>query len=256
MRKVRKDRSAQALVLTALLIALIILSTKVYVLEVNRVQTGEDLLSPEAFTRNVRLGSRSLVIGVLVNASHGGNQTLEPNIERWVSFAKERYYHGECSLSFNLEEEAPYSSGLWISWGEDGFGVSSAAVDFSLTLTGEGVEIDVVYSINVTTSLSVSAVSRWWAGTHMINVTIHLYNEGEPALAKNITVYYETEDGWMDASLLESYQLEDFGNGTYVASFSVGPPRTFNRGIMVGCHDQRDIYVQANTTCTDLEWLG
>jgi len=252
MRKIKKDRSAQALILTALLIALIILSTKVYVLKVNRIPSEEDSFSSESFVRNVKLGSRNLVIGCLANISQGGdNQNLESNVERWVSFVRERYYYGECSLSFELYGTTPYSSGLWISWGDDGFGVTSADVEFSLTLTSEGTEANVVYSTNVTTSLSISAVSTWEGGIHTINVTIHLYNEGEPALAKNITVYYETLSGWMDASLLESYQLEDFGNGTYVASFTVGPPRTLNRGIMVKCYDQREIYVQANTTCTD-----
>jgi len=253
MRRLRKNSSGQVLILTALLIALIVISAEAYVLEVNQALQVEESSSPVDFARIVRIGSRNLMIGSLANISQGGdNQTLRDNLERWISFVKEQYYHGECTISFELCETSPYSSGLWMSWGADGSGVTSAKTDFSLNLTSEGAEINVDFSINVTTSISVYAISVWESGIHTINVTISLYNEGDPALAKNITVYYWTKAGWADAGLLGSYNLEDFGNGTYRATFTVGAPRTWNRPILVNCYDQREIYVQASTTCVDL----
>ena len=254
MRNLRQNRSGQVLILAALAVALMIASTIVYVYQTSRVLNEEHPFSPEEFVRIVKLGSRNLVIGSLANISYGGaNQTLETNLDRWGSFVEAQYYFGECSLGFELCEDAPYSSGLRIIWGDNGSGITSAKVDFSLNLTSEGADVDVVYPVNVTTSLSISAVSQWQQGYHEINVTIHLYNEGEPALAKNLTVYYQNLFGaWVNAGSLDSYLLEDFGNGTYKASFTVGPPRISDREIMVECYDQREIYVKATTICEDI----
>jgi len=255
MRGLKNNRSGQVLVLAALAIAFIISATLVYVYEASRVSGSERLSSPGDYVRIVKLGSMNLVIGTLANISHGGDdRILESNLERWGSFVQRQHYLGEFSLGFELCEDAPYSSGLRMSWGDDGFGVTSASADFSVNLTDSGTDVTVDYSVNVTTSVSVGAVSRWAANTHWINVTVNLCNEGEPALANNLTVYYETNDGgWEDAGLLDDYLLVDSGNGTYVASFTVGPPRMHDRGIRVECYDLREIHVEATTTCTDIE---
>jgi len=255
MKRLRKNRSGQVLILAALAIAFIISATLVYIHETSRVSSGEHLSSPGDYVRIIKLGSRNLMIGTLANISHGGdNRNLQSSLERWGLFVGRQYYLGELSLGFELCEDAPYSSGLWMNWGGDGFGVTSASADFSVNLTSEGTDVTVGYSVNVTTSVSVGAMSRWVANTHWINVTIILCNEGEPALAKNLTVYYETTDGgWEDAGLLDDYLLEDSGNGTYVASFTVGPPQMQDRGIRAECYDLREIYVEATKTCTDID---
>ena len=254
MREFKRNRSGQALILAALAIALIISSTIVYVYEMSQASSSDHPFSPKDYVRVVKLGSRNLVVGLLANISRGGeNRTLETNLERWGSFVEKEYYFGECSLHIELCEDTPYSSGLWMLWGENGSGVTSAEADFSLNLTSEGTEMTVLYVINVTTSISIDAASEWQSDKHEITVTIFLCNEGAPAFGKNLTVYYEgTGGGWMDAGLLDSYSLTDFGNGTYVAGFSVGPPQTANRSILVECYDRREIYVEATTTCADV----
>ena len=254
MRRLRKNRSGQVLILTALAIAFIISSVMVYVYQTSRNLNDERSSMLNGFVRNIKLGSRNLVIGSLANISWGGsNETLGDNLQRWGVFLESHYYLGECSFGFELCEDYPYSSGLWIFWGTDGFGVSSAKVDCSLNLTDENGELTAVYSVNVTSHILVNATSRWLLGLHQINVTIHVFNEGSPALCKNLTVYYQDKLGnWHEAGLLDSYFLEDYGNGTYVARFIVGPPRVENRGIRVECFDQREIYVEAITTCEDI----
>ena len=72
------------------------------------------------------------------------------SFERWCSFVESQYYYGKCVLGFNLCETSPYSSGVWVSWGTDGSGVTSCKADFSMNLTNEGTEITVDYAVNVT----------------------------------------------------------------------------------------------------------
>jgi len=254
MRRLRKNNSGQVLILAALAIAFIISSVMVYVYQTSRSLSEECPSKLNGFVRNVKLESRNLVVGSLANISWGGsNETLRSNLQRWGSFIESHYYLGECSFSFDLCEEYPYSSGVRLFWGTNGFGVSSAKVDCSLNLTDENGELTTRYSVNVTSHIIVNATSQWIPSLHRINVTIHVFNEDSPALCKNLTVYYQDLSGnWHDAGLLDSYVLEDYGNGTYVARFTVGPPRIENRGIRVECFDQREIYIEATTTCEDI----
>jgi len=254
MRRLRRNNSGQVLILAALAIAFIISSVMVYVYQTSRSLSMERSSIMNGFVRNIKLGSRNLVIGSLANISWGGsNETLSNNLQRWESFVESHYYLGESAFSFELYEDSPYSSGLRILWGTNGFGVSSAKVDFSLNLTDESGDLTARYSVNVTTHITISATSQWISGVHLINVTINVFNEGSPALCKNITVYYKDEWGnWHNAGLLNNYILEDYGNGTYLARFIVGPPRVYNREIQVECFDQREIYVEATTTCEDI----
>jgi len=254
MKMLKKNTSGQVLILAALAMALIISSAIIYAYQIRAAIRGENHSMLGYFVRNVKLESRNLVIGSLANISQGGsNETLRTNLQRWGSFLESHYYLGECSFSFELCEDAPYSSGLRIFWGANGFGVSSAKVDCSLSLTDENGEFNTGYSVNATSHIRVNATSQQLLSQYQINVTIRVFNEGSPALCRNLTVYYKDKSGaWHDAGLLDSYVLQDYGNGTYVARFTVDPPRVANREIRVECFDQREIYVEAKTTCVDI----
>jgi hypothetical protein len=84
-----------------------------------------------------------------------------------------------------------------------------------------------------------------------INITINLLNEGTPALAKQITVYYKRLDSWLTIDETNNYMILDYGNGTYLASFVARIP---GQDVEVSAHvfDQREIYVQANSTSTQI----
>lgn len=254
MKKLRKNSSGQVLILSALAIAFIILSVMVYVYQTSMSLSENRPNSLKSFLRNVKLESLNLVIGSLANISWGGSgDVLRYNFDRWGSFIESHYYLGECSFSFELYEDGLYSSGIRIFWGTDGFGVSSARVDCSLNLTDENGKITTEYSVNVTSSIKINATSKWTLSLHQINVTINVSNEDSPALCKNLTVLYKDYVGnWQQANLLSSYILEDYGNGTYIARFTVGPPRVENREILVKCFDQREIRVEASTRCIDV----
>jgi len=251
MRKIKKNGSAQVLILAALAIALIISSTQLYVFQLSQVSSGGNPFSPQDFVRIVKLGSRNLMIGLLANISHGGNsQALENSLERWASFVEGNYHFGESSLKSDLCVNTPYSSGLWISWEESGSGVTSVKADFHMNLTSKDVTMNVDYSVNITTYIFISGTSTYVNATHKrINVKSTLCNEGAYALVKNLTVYYRMSTDWLNAGLIDGYSLEDFGNGTYRSSFvieSLDPVE-----ILVQSYDRRDIFVRANATCTD-----
>ena len=248
MRSFRRNCSGQVLVLAALAIALIISSTMVYVFQMAEAQSLGHPSSSDDYVRTVKLSTRNLVIGSLADISYGGNTTtLGTNLERWCSFVENQYYLGKSHVSFALCERSPYSSGLRLFWGTAGFGVTSAKVDFSMGLTDETTEMSAVYSVNVTTSIYVSGVHQEYSPNwYAVNVTIHVNNEWEPALAKNFTVYHESETGWQNSGLLSGYYSEDFGNGTYRASFVC---QNFVNDVSVRLYDWREIFVQANATC-------
>jgi hypothetical protein len=245
MKEFRRNRSGQVLILAALAIAFIISSTIVYVYQNSHVLDAKQSVSANDAVRIVKSGSRNLVIGSLAKISCGGdNDTLGSNLERWSSFVESQYYSGHCVLSYDLCEDSPYSSGLWMSWGEDGLGVTSAKADFSMALTDGGTEISANYPVNVTSSISISG--SFLADpplSYNVSMIIHVRNEGGPALAKNLTVRYQNASGWWDVGELGSYSLADYGNGTYGVSFTV--PWSWTYWVSASVYDTREILVQA-----------
>jgi hypothetical protein len=149
---------------------------------------------------------------------------------------------------------APYQDGVWISWGQDGVGVSSACVDFVLNCSGLSSTLFSEYSVNITSTISVNGNYATVNGSlKAASVTFTLLNEGKPALARNFTVFYE-EDGSLSTEewiTTQSPSVTDYGNGTYLISFTA---ETLNPGdpliVSVLCQDSRSILVQANVTCS------
>ncbi len=244
MRSLRSNRSGQVLIIAALAVALLISSTIVYTYQTSRVTNVSQPFAVQDFVRNVKLGSRNLVIGCLVDITGGGTTILNTNLDRWIDFVKSQYYLGECVLDFELCDDEPYSYGLWQSWNEDGCGVSSAKADFTLNLSDSEIEVVVTFPVNVTSSvLSYGAHYSNPAFWQDINMTINLYNEGEPALAEDLEVYYQHTSGWRNAEQLSSYSLADYGNGTYRVFFTVS--RFWTHQLSIRTYDQRNIYVQS-----------
>jgi hypothetical protein len=244
MRRLRNNHSGQILIIAALAIAFLITSTIVYTYQISQVTNTDQPFTAQDFVRNVQLGSRNLIIGSLANISNGrSNETLETVLNRWSSFVESQYYLGRCTLGYELCEDSSYSSGLWISWGDDGSGVTGAKVDFSMALTDGGTEMSVNYPVNITSSLSTSgAYSGNATFGYNVSMVIHVSNEGEPALAKNLTVYYKTSSGWLEAGQLGSYSLNDYGNGTYSVSFTI--LGSWTSWVSVNLYDEREIFVQ------------
>jgi len=249
----KRNRSGQVLLVGVLIIALLLLSTEIYVYDLGKAieEAKQNPLSDLILA--VRLGSQHVVVGSLANISQGGtNQTLEINLKRWSSFVGRFYQSGKCILNFSLRETAPYSSGIWISWRTNGLGVSGAYTNFTLRLLDRGTDVNLEYAINTTTTLLIQGTYKEMLGnSKKVNVTCNLLNEGKPALAGNLTLYYNNLDDWLVPGPQNNYTIIDYGNGTYFISFIAD---ISSSAVEVSVHalDQREICVQANVTCTEI----
>jgi len=235
------------------IIALLLLSTELYVYDLGKTIDEANQNSFGDFIFAVRLGSKHVVVGSLANVSKGGvNQTLGINLEEWSSFVGRQYQFGKCILNFSLGETHPYASGIWISWGTNGTGVSGAYANFTLKLLDRGVDVNLKHVINITTTLLIkSTYKQMQDNKKQVNVTCKLLNEGTYALAKNFTLYYNNSSDWIVPGPQNNYTLMDYGNGTYFMSFVADIP-SVNVEVSVHTHDWREIYVQTNVTSTEI----
>jgi hypothetical protein len=250
MRK--KNCSGQILLVGILVIALLLLSTELYVYDLGKALDEGNRNSFSDFILAVKAGSKHVVIGSLANVSQGGtNQIFRNNLERWSSFVGSRYQFGKCILNFTIREVSPYSSSIWIHWGTNGLGVSGAYANFTLQLRDRGTDVDLRYAVNITTTLLIQGTYKGMLGdSKQVNVTCSLLNEGEPALAENFTLYYKNLDDWLTPGPQNNYTVINYGNGTYFMSF-VADISSSPVEVSVHASDQKHIYVQANVTCTE-----
>ncbi len=249
-QKKRRRNSGQMLIITALAISLLLVSTFYYVFEVGNSGNNSTQASLNNYILMIKLGSTRTVLSSLVNVTYNGDSAvLAENLERWKETLKNECIFGLCVLNTQIWNVSPYSSGFWIDWGANGNGVSSSYVKFNLTIYGREVEAQLEYLVNVTTSLVVKGTYSQVEGLEKhIELTCEIFNEGTPALAQNFTVHYNNGSSWTQA---QNYSLNDYGNGTYRITFNAYIA-TSTVQVSVGAHDLRQVYVQTNTTCTQV----
>jgi hypothetical protein len=201
----------------------------------------------------VKQGSTHVVVGSLANISNGGSENiLDLNLREWASFIGNQYLHGKSVLNYTLQESLPYSSGIWLYRGTSGVGVSSTYANFTHEVSGLREEIQQSYFTNVTTSLMISSTNHMLNATaREITITLHVFNEAVPALARQVTVYYRVSNNWFIPNESNDFAFQNHGNGTYVASFIATFPTA---DVEVSTHviDQRGIFVLANMTSTEV----
>lgn len=249
----QQENSGQILLIAAFIIASLLLSAQLYVMDVGKTISETEADSLNDFIFAIKLGSNNVVTGSLANISNGGQiNVLMGNLQRWSDFIGGQYQFGKNVLNYALGETALYSAGVWTYWGTGGFGVSSAYTDFTYKLSDREVELDQTYPINITTTLLVESTCQTLTGNEkQVNVTINVLNEANSALANEITVYYKSTEGWLAADTANNYTFIGFGNGTYTVSFQADIP---SETVEVSAHvvDQRGIYVRTNATGTHI----
>jgi hypothetical protein len=229
--------------------ALILLSAQVYVFNVQMSTFSLDSNSLSDYIAAIKLGSRNVVTGSLSNISNNGVPSiLAANLDHWATLVGAQSQFGRSTLSYTEEESSPYSSGIWLSWSTQGYGVTSSVVHFAFNLSDREVDADLSYTVNVTTRLSVEGAWKTIFGDEkQVNVTINLMNEGKPALAQQITLYYRFSTSWLALNASSNYAITDYGNGTYLASFNASIPSSTVE-VSLSVIDQRQIFVKANAT--------
>lgn len=250
-RSLKRNSSGQVIIITALLVATLLLSTAIYVFETEKevptANTGQnDVFS--AYQQSIR----NTLISALANVTNGGDPAvLTSDLNQLTAAITNESYQAILQMNYTPLNTAPYQNGIWISWGTDGQGVSSASASFAFNCSGSSASSNLEYDVSVTTEADLSAYLQLNGNYTQANLTVNVLNEGKPALAQNFTFYFENAaSGWVKA---DSPSITDFGNGTYLAFFMVATNQISNPlPVSVLCQDKRGISVEANATCTNI----
>jgi hypothetical protein len=249
-RQGNRGKSGQALIVTALIIVLLSLSAVYYVIETEKAEVVSQNLVDSNFSM-AELGTRNTMISALANLSnYGVTEVLTEDLNRFSSKLRTMSYGAESELSFTPSNTAPYQNGTWISWEQDGSGVSSTYATFTINTKGSTQDYRAEYAINITTSLSVEGVSTGDGEEKNVNVTCTVYDENGPALANDIFLFYlnQTDGSWLKVNSSDNLAVLDFGNGTYFISFHAYSQQPIK--ISTHIRDTRYIFAMANVTCT------
>ena len=244
-----RNNSGQMLIITSLVVVLLLISTVVYVKDIEKnvpvyIAEGDQGLSA------VKQDGLHTLVSALANISMGGNRNvLSEDLNRLKSAVENHQYKAISELDFEASNSAPYSNGVWISGGNNGTSVSSIYVLFTLNSTGNSASYYSEYAINVTSSITSSGtyipVNE---SANQVTVTCNVFNEGKPASADNLTFYFEQNGtAWVPAT---SSSIIDRGDGTYVASFlAQSVAQNTSLPILLNLVDSRGISVWTNITC-------
>jgi hypothetical protein len=112
-------------------------------------------------------------------------------------------------------------------------------------------EIDLSFEVNITTSIiMMGSYSDLGGESKAVTVIVKLFNEGAPALKKNSTLTYQKSGSWEDPTVLVDYSALDYGNGTYLFSFTDTIPG-IQVPVRIQVNDSRGIFVQAEVNLTE-----
>jgi len=252
----KRKNSGQSLIVTALAVSLLIIAIVYSVFEANTQNQARDSTTLNSHISVIKLGLQNTVTSALVNVSNGGiNQTLTTNLEKYTTFLGNQSFFGKCVTLFSVQNSSFYQSGIKLSWGSDGTGVSSACTNSTLSFIETDAELQLEMKTNITTTLNIEGTFVTLSELDkQINVTCRLFNENEPALAKKIILYYESDGEPSDQNWIaaESPTIVDYGNGTYTISF-IATTQTMDDPVLVSAqvYDTRSVLVLANATCTE-----
>jgi hypothetical protein len=242
------------LIVTALLVALLLLSTAIYVIEVGKNVPEAQEVEGNSFAV-YKTSFRSALISALANVTGGGDRSvLSDDLSELKAAILAHSYKTLLAIEYLIQDNAPYSDGFWISWGTNGKGVSSVSSNFDLRASGLSGSSELQFALNVTSALEYSGTYlRLTDNTKQVNLTIKVQNEGTHALAQNFTVYldYDGSTSTVDWVEITSPNVVDFGNGTYGISFVEDTAeRTSPVIVSLLCQDKRGIRIGAEATCT------
>ena len=249
-RSLKHNSSGQVIIITALLVASLLLSTAIYVFE-----TEKDVPTADTAEENVlpayQQGTINTLISAIANVTNGGDPSvLTADLNELNAAITNDSYQAMLQMTYTPLNVAPYQNGIWISWGADGQGVSSVYVSFVFDSSSSSTSSNLEYNVNVTTEADLSGNYQLDGNLMQVNLTVNVLNEGAPSLAQNFTFYSENAvGGWVQVN---SPSITDFGNGTYSVSFTTATDQLSDPLLVsMFCQDQRGIFVETNVTCTN-----
>jgi hypothetical protein len=247
-RSFRRDCSGQVLIVSALIVALLLLSTALYVIEVGK-QVPTVSAETDVFF-GYKQTARNTLISALANFTAGGNAAiLDTDLNELKAAILSNSYRAILNIDYDLLNSSDYQNGIWVSWEANGLGTSSAYSSLRFESSSLLATSNVEYALNVTSTLKISGNYLQLNYTvKQVNLTINVLNEGKAALAHNFVVSYLNATDWVPVDLPS---LVSFGNGTYTALFDAETAQ-LNDPVVVSlnCQDERGIFVGAKLTCT------
>jgi hypothetical protein len=250
-RNLRSSDSGQLLIVAALVIAVLISSTTVYIYDM-RKERDDDTQPTNEFILGLKQATRNTMIGSLASISKGGeNAVLATNLDDLAQGFRTLRRFGSCLLSFDVLNASDYSEGVWLSWNMSDRGVSSAYASFTLNVDGAMGNVTLNYGVNITTAIAVNgSFTILGGGEKNVTLTLRVANEGRPAPANNITILYQASGSWITVNETKSLSVVDLGDGSYNISFTVGA--TLDEvEVSIRILDTRNIFVQADTVCNE-----
>ena len=243
------DKSGQVIIVTALVVSVLFLSTALYVIEV-----GKEVPMVEPSQSNVFLGYKqsitSTLISALANATGGSNSDiLGTDIAVLKTVILANSYKNLLTMDYSTLNSNGYQNGLLISWGTNGQGVSSAGASFTFASSSLLTNSNLEYTLNVTSAVNLSGnFNQINDSTKQVNLKFNVLNEGKAALVKNFTLSFQNGSDWIK---VDSPNITTVGNGTYTLSFNAEQSQPSDPMVVsLLCQDQRGIFVGANQTCT------
>ena len=245
----RRKNSGQVLIITSLVVVMLLLSTVIYVTETEKNAPVYNADGNVGLS-TIRQAARHTIMSALVNISNGGAPSvLAEDLNRLSSAVGSRSYNAMSDLKVAALNSAPYADGVWVSWGANGEGVSSILVNFALNASGNSGSYYSDYTINVTSSISINGYfTQLNESERQVNLISTVLNEGKHAQAGNSVFFYEQDSpvGWMQAA---SPSTIDYGNGTYLTTFTAENTTQSTLPVSVHYQDTRGISVWTNATC-------
>jgi hypothetical protein len=248
-RNFNSNKSGQVIIVTALVVSLLFLSTALYVIEI-----GKEVPTVEPNQSNVFSGFRqpmtNTMISALANATSRSNPNiLEIDIAELKTIILANSYQAMLTMDYSTLNSNGYNNGLLISWGINGRGVSSACASFVFASSNFQANSNIEYALNVTSAVNSSGnCEQINDTTKQVNLTLNVLNEGKAALAQNFTFSYRKGTDWIR---VDSPTVTSLGDGTYKSIFSA--EQSLPNDLMIVsllCQDQRGIFVGATLTCT------
>lgn len=249
-KKLNADSSGQLLIVSALAIAIVISSTAIYVYELSKEPHGTSTQSLSNFVLAFKQSTINTMISSLANVSNGGEKTiLIANLDKLSRLFRTSHRPEIFTLDFAVLNDSTYNSGIRLSWDANDSGISSAYANFTSKAFGLTANMTLKYAVNITSTITINGYyTKLVSDEKLVRLTCNTYNEGESALAENITLFYEKFGSWIRVDSSNNLSIMDYGNGTYSMSFTVSIP-TETLLVSAQVYDLRGIFVQADTTC-------
>ena len=248
-RNLRSNNSGQAIIITALLVATLLISTSIYVIQTEKNVPTVGIDQSNALSEYEQ-STKSTLISALANITNGGNiSILTSDLNELEAAITSHSYQAMIQMGFTPLNTSPYLDGVWVLWGLNGRGISSTCVRFIFNSSAFSSVSSLEYDLNATSEVNFSGkYLQLNSSLSQVDLTVNVLNEGKPALAQNFLFCFQNSTEWIR---VPSPSIIDFGNGTYEALFNAELGQQINPfNVSMLCQDQRGIIIGANTTCT------